>query len=93
VAEKTTFSCGDSLDIHVASSLHKRLQKSMHKALTIELKADGVTKADTAGLQVFVSLRNELKTLGGDIVWKKPSDDLVRASDLLGLSEALGLSK
>lgn len=92
MAEKTSFSCGEMLDIHMAASLHKRLQKSMQKALTIELKADAVNKADTSGLQVFVSLRKELKALGGDVVWKKPSDKLCQAAHLLGLFDDLGLA-
>ncbi len=91
MAEKTSFSCGDSLDIQQVSALYKRLQKSVEKAINIELKADSVKKADTAGLQMFVSLRKELKSLGGDIVWKKPSDELLQAAKLLGLAQCLGL--
>ncbi|BFM05983.1 STAS domain-containing protein [Halioxenophilus aromaticivorans] len=91
MADKTTFSCGDSLDIQQVSSLYKRLQKSVEKAINIELKADLVAKADTAGLQMFVSLRQELKALGGDIIWKKPSDELLQAAKLLGLTVSLGL--
>ena len=91
MADKTTFSCGDSIDIHLAAAMHKRLQKSMQKALTIELKADTVNKADTSGLQVFVCLRKELKALGGDVIWKNPSEKLCQSAQLLGLTEALGL--
>ncbi len=64
----------------------------MQKALTIELKADSVVKADTAGLQMFVSLRRELHTLGGELLWRKPSAELRQAANLLGLTEQLGLS-
>lgn len=91
MADKTSFSCGESLDIQQASALYKRLQKSVEKALRIELKSDSVKKADTAGLQMLVSLRNELKTLGGDIVWKKPSEELIQSAELLGLAGCLGL--
>lgn len=88
---KTTFSCGEALDIQNAAGLLQRLQKSMQKSLTIELKADSVVKADTAGLQLFVSLKKELDGLGGDLIWKKPSDDLLKSAELLGLSEKIGL--
>lgn len=93
MAEKTSFSCGDSLDIQQVSALYKRLQKSVEKAINVELKADSVKKADTAGLQMFVSLRQELKTLGGDIIWKKPSEELQQAATLLGLSDHLGIPR
>ena len=92
MADKTVFSCGGALDIQQASALHKRLQKSMQKALCIELKADTVSKADTAGLQMLVSLQRELKTLGGELIWKKPSAELLQAAKLLGLCEPLGLA-
>jgi len=91
MAENTSFSCGESLDIQQVAAIHRRLQKSMQKSLNIELKADAVTKADTAGLQLFVSLRKDLHALGGDISWKKPSDELMNTAKLLGLASHLGL--
>ena len=91
MAAKTTFSCGDLLDISVVAGLQARLRKSLEKSSTIELKADSVKKADTAGLQVFVALMREVESTGGCLIWKKPSDELIKAASLLGLDEALGL--
>lgn len=91
MADKTTFSCGESLDVQQAEALYKRLQKCMEDSINIELKSDDVKKADTSGLQMIISLRKELNSLGGDIVWKKPSQELIQSAVLLGLTENLGL--
>jgi len=91
MSAKTSFSCGESLDIAVVKSLHSRLHKSLQKSSTIELKADAVEKADTAGLQLFVSLKSEIDSLGGSLVWKNPSSALLDSAKLLGMDECLGL--
>ena len=92
MTSKTTFSCGESLDITNALSLYARLQKALQRSTTIELKAESVQKADTAGLQLFVSLIQELNTTGGQIIWKKPSPALLSAAEQLGLSTQLKLA-
>lgn len=89
---KTSFSCGESLDVTVARSLQSRLQKSLQKSSVVELKADAVTKADTAGLQLFVALKKEIDSTSGEMIWKKPSKSLIDAAILLGLDKTLGLS-
>lgn len=92
MASKTTFSCGELLDITAAAALSARLQKSLQKSANIELKADSVSKADTAGLQLFVALAREVEKTGGSLTWKKPSPALVETAVLLGLDGELGLS-
>ena len=89
---KTTFSCGDALDIVHAIALHGRLLKSLAKSSTIELKASKVEKADTAGLQLMISLSEEIKKTGGNLIWKNPSPALIKAAKLLGVSQQLKLN-
>ena len=91
MSEKTSFSCGEYLDITQVSNLFGRLEKSLQKSANIELKADKVVKADTAGLQLFVALRREVTAMDGSLQWKSPSDGLVSSAKLLGLSGELGL--
>lgn len=91
MAEKTSFSCGDALDISHVAALKVRLEKSLQKASTIELKANDVEKVDTAGLQLVVSLKKEVTTLHGKIIWKSPSEKLIHAAMSLGLKEYLEL--
>jgi anti-anti-sigma factor len=89
---KTTFSCGEALDIVHAIALHNRLQKSLSKSSTIELKADKVEKADTAGLQLMLSLSQEVQKTSGELIWKNPSPALIKAAHLLGLDKPLNLN-
>lgn len=89
---KTSFSCGGLLDITVAVNLQNRLRKSLEKSSTIELKAESVKKADTAGLQLFVALSREVENTGGRLIWKQPSEELIKAASLLGLDDTLGLA-
>ena len=64
---KTSFSCGEQLDIPAVSSMQARMKKSLQKSSTIELKADAVTKADTAGLQLLLALPREVANTGGSL--------------------------
>lgn len=86
---KTSFSCGENLNIAHASSLHQRLVKALEKTSYIELKADKVQKADTAGLQLFVALKKEVADGGGKLHWKNPSEALLLTAAQLGLHEQL----
>ncbi len=92
MTSKTTFSCGESLDITEAAGMYTRLQRSLTKSSHIELKADAVVKADTAGLQLFVALAREVAKTGGGLTWKKPSQALLESAALLGLDRELGLA-
>lgn len=91
MTSKTSFSCGECVDIVNVSSLYQRLQKSLQKSSTIELKADKVTKADTAGLQLFAALAQEVASKGGKVIWKNPSEALLSTAQQLGLTAILML--
>jgi ABC-type transporter Mla MlaB component len=91
MSTKTSLSLGESLNISQVSNLHQRLAISLGKCSTIELKADTVQIADSAGLQLILSLKKEVDTCGGKISWKNPSPPLLDAARILGLFEDLGL--
>jgi len=91
MATRTSFSCGESLDITAVHALQKRLDGALKKSSTIELKADAVHKADTAGLQLMLSLAQEVERQGGRIIWKKPTNALISYAQQLGLAKPLGL--
>ena len=93
MSSKTTFSCGNSLDITHVSALYHRLERSLQKSNVIELKAEGVEKVDTAGLQLMISVKNEVEASSGSIRWKKPSEKLINAAKSLGLLNHLGLAE
>lgn len=79
------------MDITHAESFKEKLSKAVERSNVVELKADKVERADTAGLQILVSLNRELRRRGGKIVWKNPSDDLLAVIKILGLAPYLEL--
>lgn len=89
--DKTSISLGESLCIAQAQSMHNRLNKALEKSTTIEIKASAIKKIDTAGLQLIISLKKEVDIQEGNIVWVKPSDELIESASLLGFLEDLGL--
>ena len=91
MTSKTSFSCGEDIDIVNVGSLYQRLQKSLQKSSTIEIKADKVKKADTAGLQLFATLAQEVASKGGKLIWKNPSEALLSTTQQLGLTAILML--
>jgi len=91
MANRTSFSCGENLDISHATSMHQRLKKSLQKSIVIEIKADKVSKADTAGLQLLATLAIEVTNRGGSLIWKNPSETLLTTAQQLGLSQVLML--
>jgi len=91
MSNKSSISCGVSLDITEAESLKKRLLKALSESSTIELKAESVTKVDTAGLQLCIALQKDLALSEKTIIWKNPSQELMDGVKLLGLSEDLQL--
>ncbi len=92
MTSKTTFSCGEHLDIAEAASLYAGLQKSLKASSNIELIADSVTKADTAGLQLLLALSRDVAQTGGGLIWSNPSQILIETATLLGLDRELGLT-
>lgn len=92
MATRTRFTCGESLDIVNANNLLSRLQKALDKSSHIEITANKVSRCDTAGLQLFVSLKQELDATGGTMTWKTPSDVLIDSAKRLGLEKILNLS-
>lgn len=93
MTNRTSFSCGETLDINQANALYHRLKKSLHKSHTIELKAKSVNKVDTAGLQLLLAVKLEAENCGGKVIWQSPSPALISSARLLGMAEKLGLQQ
>ncbi len=89
MSNKTTFTCEKNINIANASTLRQKLLEALEVSSSIELKADKVQKADTAGLQVFVALKKEISDSGVKLQWMDPSDALISAAKQLGLYEQL----
>jgi anti-anti-sigma regulatory factor len=89
MAKKTTVSLGVALDIMHVSALKNRLASAMAKGLPVVLISDKVEKADSAGLQLMYSFKQKMKQKQLDLIWKKPSESLLQACELLGMTGSL----
>ncbi len=90
--EKTCITLGELLCITNAESMYKRFIKALSVSNTIEIKADKVQKVDTAGLQIVVAVKRKLDKSGGNIMWNKPSKELIDSARILGVSSIIGLN-
>ena len=89
MSDKTTVSLGSALDIMHASGLKERLAAALEKKSHIVLISDKVERADTAGLQLIYAFKQEVAAQNKEMSWQKPSDNLLAACEVLGMSEAL----
>ncbi|MCX7088418.1 MAG: STAS domain-containing protein [Methylococcales bacterium] len=74
--------------------LHEQLVDILRNTSdTIEVDASAITACDTATMQLFVVLKQEMLQLERNLVFDFPSDKFVEAADLLGVSSMLGVDK
>lgn len=93
MADKTTFSLGNNLDIFHVEKLKQRLDAVLSDGVSLVIKADKVERADTAGLQLFLAVKNKIESKGGHIVWHNPSTTLVEIATLIGVADILNLNQ
>lgn len=65
------------------------LVKTVESPVTID--ASSVEEIDTAGMQLVLSLINQLKSQSLQTEWHSPTDVLLQTADVLGMSAALSL--
>ena len=65
------------------------LIKSVESPVTID--ASSVEEIDTAGMQLVLSLVNQLHSQSLETQWQSPTEVLLQTADVLGMSDALAL--
>lgn len=83
--------CGETLDISKAVEFQKQLQDALGKGCTVVFEAAELGRIDAVSLQLFASFFNEAAARKVTAKWLSPSDSLVYAASLLGLTKHLGL--
>ena len=84
----------DNLTVAHAHALHDELEIVLNKENTEELivHADKVSRADTAGLQLMLSVVQVTRERHIGLKWDKPSEKLIEVAQILGLKNELGLN-
>lgn len=83
--------CGDSLDIRVVEEIKTGLIHALETGKAITLKSEAVERIDTAGLQLLCALVNDAKAKDLVVQWESPSQTIIEAAQLTGLTNTLGL--
>ena len=94
MASEIDFRLPDNLTIANVQQLHEELEAlvSEKDCEKITLEAEGIQRADTAGLQLLLAFVNTAKEGHIGLAWNKPSAKLCSAASVLGLESALGLN-
>ena len=79
----------DSLDISYAAELHALLRDGLEAGEGVELQAAGVSRLDTAGVQLVAAFLHEARARSLPVQLVEPSDVLVSAAERLGLADLI----
>lgn len=79
------------LGIREVNDLKAKLTTLLEVGRRITLDASKLEKIDTSALQLLTAFYRSAIAKSIEVKWKNPSNRLLRAAELLGLSEPLGL--
>ena len=82
--------CPPVLDLAYAPELKAELLRALSTGGDVEVRADAVTHADTANLQILCAAAVDLARAGRTLAVTEPSEALVRVARRLGLAAVLG---
>ena len=91
MSDTVTVELGGHVDISHVKELYENFKAVPDGVKTVCFNAISVKRADTAGLQCLLFFVRSLKKKGVDWSWNSVSFALGDATDLLGVTEELGL--
>lgn len=71
--------------------IYAQIVEALDASNSIDINARSVNKIDTAGLQLLCLARRDIDSAMGSCHWLNPSESLLRAARLLGVTGKLGL--
>jgi ABC-type transporter Mla MlaB component len=89
IMNQQTINLGKSLDIVQASDLKKKLMRAVNHQQSIQLNANNVKRADTAGIQLIYAFMQYAEEKKVHISWVNPSQYLLELNRQLGTYSAL----
>lgn len=79
------------VNIAKVETLHHEMEDILKSATPTVINAEGVSRVDTAALQLFASFFTSMQSAGAEVSWGSVSEELKAAAVLAGLDGALGL--
>jgi len=89
--------CGDivlegRLGIAEAEAMHAVFGQILQAGVDISIESDALSRVDAAGVQLLYALVRQAQKNKINVTWLSPSDALRQAVEVMGLSQAMGLS-
>ncbi|SMF36437.1 Anti-anti-sigma regulatory factor (antagonist of anti-sigma factor) [Alteromonadaceae bacterium Bs31] len=93
MASTVSFNLPENLTIANIHGLHEDFEALVDKEEcdAIVLRADGVQRADTAGLQLIAAFVKASRERQIQVSWDHPSEKLCTVAALLGLEKMIGI--
>ena len=92
MSEATVIDFGEVLDISFAAKLHAQLKDDVEKNSTVNFITSELTRIDASCLQVISSFMGYAKENEIKVEWANPSDVMVEAARLTGLTDVLKMN-
>lgn len=80
-----------NLDISQASGLHAALTKALQRKPPFVLDGSQIERTDTAGMQILAAFCHTVRHQKIEFRWHKPSINLLKSTELLGMHTLLGI--
>lgn len=88
---ETRFVFASNLDISRASDLHTALSKALKRKPPFVLDGSKVERIDTAGMQILAAFCHTIRHREIEFRWHKPSINLLKSTELLGMQTLFGI--
>jgi ABC-type transporter Mla MlaB component len=88
----TIVNCEPTVDITVVEELFGHLKKAVEERHVVEIEGEQIERIDGAVLQLFAVFFQEARRKDIQVTWKSSSESLLKAAQLLGLTEVLELA-
>ena len=90
-ADKTNLVLDSIITINDAQTMYTQLNSLLELKQDITIDASAVEMLDTAILQLLLAFVNKIKAQNRQVVWTKPSEEMVNRATTLRLQAELGL--
>ena len=90
-SDETSLVLGSIITINDAQAMYTQLNSMLESKQDITIDASAVEMLDTAILQLLLAFVNKIRAQNREVVWIKPSEEMINRATTLNLQAGLGL--
>ncbi len=90
-SDETSLVLGSIITINDAQTMYTQLNSMLESKQDITIDASAVEMLDTAILQLLLAFVNKIRSQNREVVWIKPSEEMINRATTLNLQAGLGL--